>query len=100
MMESLKQNKNSIILLVVLVLGFVWYTFVYKAEEPLITSDQSSTSELLGQDLVSELARLKSLRNINTAFFADPAFVGLYDIEVPLVQQPLGRQNPFLPIGQ
>ena len=99
-MELLKKNKNSIIVLAVLVVGFLLYQFVFKAEEPLVTSDVSSTSEILGQDLVNELQRLRGLRNINTAFFAEPAFTGLYDIEVPITPKPAGRQNPFLPAGQ
>ncbi len=100
MMESIKQNKNSIILVVILIVGYFLYTFVFKAEDPLITSEVSSTSEILGQDLVNELRSLKSLRDINSAFFADPAFLGLYDIEVSITPKPVGRQNPFLPVGQ
>lgn len=97
-MESLKKNKILLIALVIVVAAALFYFFVLREEEPLIVSDISSPSDILGQDLVNELNRLKSLRNINTSLFASPLFVGLQDDTVPVQPKPIGRSNPFLPL--
>lgn len=47
---------------------------------------------------------LNTLLNLNTitlegSIFSDPRFTSLVDYTVALTPQPLGRPNPFLPVG-
>ncbi len=99
MLETLKKNKISILVIVVLFVGFFGYKMLFPSKGPLVSTDTSTAPEVLGQDLVNELNRLRSLSQINSAIFVDPVFVNLRDIQVPVQPQQIGRQNPFLPIG-
>lgn len=101
-METLKKNKNILIILALCVVGFLLYTYVFKADEPLTTVDSSSSASLIGQELVGEINRLNSLKKVSasyTALFSDPAFMSLNDIQVNVQSRPVGRQNPFLSSG-
>lgn len=91
------------IALIVIAVGATIYFLFFRskvAPEALTsTSGSSDGSPVIGQELVTELNRLKSLRSINKNFFTDPAFVSLKDVTQPVEPQPLGRANPFSPVG-
>ncbi len=101
-METLKKNKNAIIVLVLIVVGFLLYFYVFKKDEPLTSADSSSSAQLIGQELVSEINRLNSLKKVGasySALFSDPVFRSLNDIQVSVQPKPVGRSNPFLSTG-
>ncbi len=101
-MEIIKKNKNIILIVAVVIIGFLAYKYVFKKDEPLTTTESSSSAQILGQDLINELNRLKALRSLSitsTALFNDPVFMSLKDVEVPIQSKPIGRQNPFLSTG-
>ncbi len=101
-METLKKNKNILIVVALVAVCFLLYVYVFKKEEPLTTTESSSSAQLIGQELVSEINRLKSLKKLNDSYvelFNNPAFISLRDIEVSVQSKPIGRQNPFLPTG-
>jgi len=50
------------------------------------------------RELLSTLLELRSLR-LNEGIFNDPVFHSLRDFGQPLTPQPIGRNNPFAPIG-
>lgn len=86
-----------IVLLIVVVVGY--YMFRGSGEESLTTTSTSAGPPTVGQELVIELNRLKALKNINNEIFSDPVFGSLVDFSRPISPQPLGRSNPFAPIG-
>ncbi|MSR71586.1 MAG: hypothetical protein EXS50_02905 [Candidatus Taylorbacteria bacterium] len=96
-MDLLKKSKNIFIIIAILVVGYLLYTYVFKEEEPLTTTSTSSTAQIFGQDLVSELNHLNSLSKIDTSIFTDPAFTNLQDISVEVEPRQVGKQNPFSP---
>jgi len=96
MMDTLKKNKNALIFLTVVVVGFLLWKFVFKAEAPLIFSETQSETEILAQDLENQLSLLRSLRDLETEIFTDPLFANLQDIEIPIQFRPIGKSNPFL----
>ena len=98
-MESLKQNKKSLIWLAIALAVGLAYFYFNQAEEPLVVSDQSTEAELVGQDLIAELTRLETLASLNTGLFTEPFFTSLRDISVPVEPVPVGRNNPFLDAG-
>lgn len=53
----------------------------------------------IGDEFVLQLLAIQSI-NFNTEFFADPVYKGLIDQSRPLGDRPVGRPNPFYPIGQ
>jgi hypothetical protein len=52
----------------------------------------------LGDEFVVQLLAIQNI-NFNTAFFSDPVYKGLKDQSRPLGDRPVGRPNPFSPIG-
>lgn len=101
-METLKNNKNILIILAVVVIGLLLYFYVFKKPEPLIVEESTSSAQLIGQELVSEINRLTSLQKISesyTSLINSPAFISLVDVEVQVQPKPIGRSNPFLSTG-
>jgi hypothetical protein len=50
------------------------------------------------QALIDQLLALRSLR-LDETIFSDPLFKSLKDFSEPIPPEPVGRANPFLPIG-
>jgi hypothetical protein len=50
-------------------------------------------------ELVSELLRLNSIK-LDNRIFTDVAFQSLEDFGQELVPEPIGRVNPFAPVGE
>jgi len=97
-----KLSTNKILLIgLVLVAGVGAYLFMNKSGEPaaLTTTENGVSPGAIGQELVVELNRLRGLQNIRGEIFKDPAFLSLQDYTQTVVAQPLGRSNPFAPIG-
>ncbi|MBI3632521.1 MAG: hypothetical protein HY225_03670 [Candidatus Vogelbacteria bacterium] len=61
---------------------------------PLSTAD----SNALSQDFLVALSSLNSLE-LNSAFFDDKIFRNLVDYSKDIKDEDLGRENPFLPVG-
>ena len=77
-----------------------YFIFAGGGSEPApLTEVQSGSTGQLGQEIVIELNRLKSLQNINGDLFKNSAFVALKDFTQIVVPQPVGRSNPFAPTG-
>jgi hypothetical protein len=96
-----KLSTNKILIIgLLLVAGVGAYLFLGKSEEPpLTTTEDGVSSGTIGQELVVELTRLRGLQNIRGDIFKDPVFMSLQDYTQTVVAQPLGRSNPFAPIG-
>lgn len=99
-----KINKNIILIVALVVVAVVGY-FIFTggddtAEAPLVGVQAGAASTGMAQEIVIELNRLRALQSINGDFFANPAFVSLRDFTQTVVPQPIGRNNPFAPIGQ
>ena len=97
-----KINKNLALiigLVIVIIAGYFTFTRTPSVDTELSTIEGQAADSAVGQELVIELNRLKALRNINTSIFADPIFSSLIDFTQKVEAQPLGRVNPFAPIG-
>ena len=51
-----------------------------------------------GGDLIALLLELKSIK-LDTAILQNPTFLTLQDFSVTLIPEPVGRVNPFAPLG-
>lgn len=96
-----KINKNIVLIIgLVIVAGAGYYTFTREpSNDATITTTSGTGESIVGQELVIELNRLKSLRNLNTDILSDPIFISLTDFTQPVPVQPTGRVNPFAPVG-
>lgn len=94
-----KLNKNKVLLIALVIVAVVgFYLFKGKGTPPVATT-QAGGAGGVGQELVIELNRLRALQNINTDIFKDPAYTSLQDYTQSVIAQPVGRVNPFAPIG-
>ena len=63
----------------------------------LINQDSADTSKM-GAEVLTALNQLKTLK-LDDSIFKDKTFVSLEDFSKPLSPEPVGRINPFSPIG-
>ena len=114
-MEALKKFKYLIIVVVIIVVAFIAYTIftnssaatdstaLQKTAVDSSTAGSASNSSVpnneLAQSFVDQLLTIQNI-NLKLAFFSDPVFLGLVDNHVDIDPQPIGRPNPFAPIGK
>jgi hypothetical protein len=94
-----KLNKNIVLLIALVVVAAVGFFLFSGSSDTPITTVQAGGAGGVGQELVIELNRLKALQNIDTSIFKDSSYVSLQDFTQSVVVQPLGRVNPFAPVG-
>jgi hypothetical protein len=101
-MNFFEKNKTIIIGVAIIVLLFLGYTFFFSNNNPedvLVSNSQAGVTESAGStELLSLLLELKSI-SLNTELFDSGVFRSLKDSAVDIVPQPVGRSNPFAPIG-
>ena len=99
-MSFISRNLVAIVLIGAVVLAGVWYVF---------SSDRTPSNTLLSNEILAEegdverdiLNTLLALRAVSLSgtIFSDPAFGILQDFGTQIVQEPVGRPNPFAPRG-
>lgn len=103
MISALQKYKYLIIIVVVISLGFVGYTYlVQPADFGSSTMDKTSTEGVindLGKSFVDQLLRINNI-NLKLDFFKDPTYLGLQDHSKEITPKPRNRPNPFAPVGQ
>ncbi len=102
--------KKIIIAIVVLGILFLLYTVFLKPDpegEVLVVGRNSSggvgaiTSQdtaVLASQISQALLKIEQI-TLHRAIFDDPIFVSLEDRSQPIVDEPIGRTNPFAPLG-
>jgi hypothetical protein len=86
------------VVLFVIVAFFVYSYFFTGAPQPVLTSAPASTNAQVDADLIALLATLHSI-TLDDSIFHDPTFMSLKDFSQTLVPEPVGRTNPFAPLG-
>lgn len=103
MMDLIKKNKYLFIGVAILVAGFIWYGMSEKQTgDGLLTSesvDGGSAQSAAERELLNTLLELKAIR-LDGQVFVDPAFGALRDFTTDIVSEPIGRRNPFAPLGE
>ena len=112
MSNFFSKYKYIIIAILVIFAIFVGYGFMKPASEgdsglskTVVANDMGGFSDangLAGELSDSFVIQLLAIQNINfnTEFFNDPVYRGLIDQSRDLGTRPVGRPNPFYPIGQ
>ncbi|MBY0539414.1 hypothetical protein K2P56_03215 [Patescibacteria group bacterium] len=101
-MDFFKQNQTAILVIVIVVIAFFAYSYFFTGKESsnaVLQEEQVSTATPADQDLISLLLELKSI-TLDEAIFSNQAFQSLEDFSQDLVNEPVGRVNPFAPLGQ
>jgi hypothetical protein len=109
MFSLISSHKKLIIGIIVVVLLFVGYGMFKGGDSSkpatgdltrTTTSRSASSADVSapGKQFVSQLLAIQNIR-FNTSLFQDPAFDYLQDFSRELIEQDVGRENPFAPIG-
>lgn len=101
MMELIRKYQNIIAIVLFVVGAFIAYTFFTGGEEPVVTVESvggQPGDSVAGQELLNLLLTLKGI-TLPDSVFASPAFQALEDFSQPIPPIPIGRKNPFEPIG-
>jgi len=99
-MMSLFKNRIVILVLAGVVLaGVVWYSFMRdKGTKPLLQTEDLTEATAVDNDVVQILLQLRAV-SLSGTIFSDPVFLSLTDYGSQIVPEPVGRANPFAPIG-
>ncbi len=102
-----QKNKKIIIIIAVLIIVFLAYSFISGGstdnEQDLLTSSnttqgQTTQSRIVGNEIIAALNQIQTL-NLSRDIFDDPVFRSLVDRSRPIPAEPVGKSNPFSPIG-
>ena len=94
-MDFLKQNKVAVLAgVIVILLGYVYFTYFASSTAPILTSSDQSVT--LSQNLLVTLQNLHTIK-LDSSIFSDPAFLSLSDFGVTIPTENVGRRNPFAP---
>jgi hypothetical protein len=102
-MQWIKQHMLLFVLLIVLVVGALWYGMSGGGTEevPLLTTETvdggSPTDNAEDRELVESLLTLRAI-TLSGTIFSDPAFKTLQDFGTTIIAEPVGRLNPFAPL--
>lgn len=98
-MDFLKHHRTSITTILVLIIAFVLYGFFFAGgDDEVLVSESELPSEAVGADLLNLLLTLQSL-TLDESIFENETFMALVDFGVELSPEPVGRPNPFAPLG-
>jgi hypothetical protein len=96
---ALLQNKLVLIILGSAVAALVgWYVFLRDTTpEPLLTTTDLTVRSDADKEVVETLLALRSI-TLSGTIFSDEAFLALTDSGTAIVDEPVGRPNPFAPL--
>ena len=97
MIDALLHHKILVFIGGFVVIGLFWLTFSGSgaSNDTSLLSTQSAVSGP-DKELVETLLALRAVR-LDGAIFSESAFVALRDFSTAIVQEPVGRSNPFAP---
>ena len=92
--------KKLIIPFIVIVLAFVLYTVFIKKDgsTSLLKKESPTNGDVLGAEIIKAINQISTLK-LDRSIFSDPIFKTLIDRSEELTPEPIGRVNPFAPIG-
>lgn len=79
-----------------LIVGVVLWGQLTGGDAPIITSTESNTQQ---SEALSALLEMRSIK-LDGRLFENRAFQSLVDTKREIIPEPIGRQNPFAPIGE
>lgn len=94
--------RTIVIVIVVLAVAFVIYSFFVKGDEGddlLVSSTAAQTpAAIVSNEIITALNQIESLR-LSQEIFNDPVYLNLKDRSQVIPEEPIGKRNPFDPIS-
>lgn len=100
--SGIKGTIVVIVIAAILIGGWYFYengTSSSAGSANLTASSPSGSSPIVGADVLSILQSVSSIK-IDTSFFSSPVYQSLVDYSIQVPPQPVGRPDPFAPVGQ
>ncbi len=94
-MELISKNKGALLA----VLLFVLALFAYNMLSTAMPAPEPVSAASLGADLL-KISDNISRATLSRELFSANGYRLLFDFSTPLIPEPVGRTNPFAPIGQ
>ena len=100
-MNLIKKYQNIFIIGGLLIGAFVVYSIFFTGgnDAALTAQDVDPSQSAVEQELISLLLELRSI-TLDTTIFSDTRFQSLEDFSQDIVAEPVGRTNPFAPLGE
>jgi hypothetical protein len=102
MMGVLRKHKFLFLIGIVVIAGVAWFAMsggTPSGDAVLTTTTPPSGAAGSAQrQLLSTLNDLRSIR-LGAEILNDPAFLSLRDFGTDIITEPIGRRNPFAPLG-
>lgn len=99
-MNLFTQYKNVFVAIILIGIAFFAYSFFAGGEDDAVLTEVATNgNSSVDNELIALLLELKSIR-LDETVFTDPAFQSLQDFSQTLVVEPVGRVNPFAPLGR
>ena len=98
-MQLFRRYKTVLLIGILVIIAFVVYSILFgnTTDEVLVSETQQERSEI-ESELIALLLQLREVE-LDPSLFGDPVFQSLRDFSTELVPEPVGRQNPFAPLG-
>lgn len=103
-MNWIMHNKLVFIVIIVVIAGGVWYGLSRSnTPPPLLTTTTTPDGSPIptqnsDQEIIGTLLALRAV-TLSGTIFSEPGFASLQDFGTAIVSEPIGRQNPFAPLG-
>lgn len=97
-MQPLLQHKFILIIAGVALAGLIWYGLSPSGSEGDLVSSPGAESAETNQGIVPTLLALRAVK-LDGAIFSVSAFARLRDFSTEIVEEPVGRANPFAPLS-
>lgn len=98
----IKKYKKIILIIGITVILFFVYSYFFGGNESenLIESTVNAPTgaEAIGSDIIQALSQIETLK-LERNIFSDPVYRSLVDRSKVLTPEPVGRNNPFAPVG-
>lgn len=79
-----------------IIVGVILWGQLTGGDSPIITATESNTQQ---SEALSALLEMRTIK-LDGRLFENRAFQSLVDTNREIVPEPVGRQNPFAPIGE
>ncbi len=91
-------NKKIIITAVVVLIGLLMYALSSsKPETDIITTIEATNTETGEREMLKLLTDMKTIR-LDGKIFENEVYVNLQDFSRNVIEEPIGRQDPFAPL--
>lgn len=98
MMTLIKNNLLIIVLVAVAIMFFAWFGMSDTVSNSnLLVAERSEDISAADQEILKLLLDMRSIQ-LDSGIFENPAFSSLRDFGKNIVPEPVGRENPFIPL--